>query len=102
MEINYSLISLSDYLLIDYLPSIIPQDAPFELNIMFCTQSRFTYYFILYWVRERYEHSRYILLKEGHPQQGPLTFFINELAELQRFVPHFLFECWVVVIRIAG
>ena len=27
--------------------SIIPQDAPFELNLMFCTQSRFTYYFVL-------------------------------------------------------
>ena len=55
---------------------IIPQNLLFELNLMFCTQSRFTYYFVLYWVRERYEHPYYILLKEGHPQ-GPLTFFIK-------------------------
>ena len=65
--------------------SIIPQDAPFELNLMFCTQSRFTYYFVLYWVRERYEHSRYILLKEGHPIWATLI-FIKEKSELQRFV----------------
>ena len=47
---------------------IIPQNLLFELNLMFCTQSRFTYYFVLYWVRERYEHSRYILPKEGYPK----------------------------------
>ena len=65
--------------------SIISQDAPFELKVMFCTQSRFTYYFVLYWVRERYEHSHYILPKEGHPPLGT-HFFINVFAELQRFV----------------
>ena len=71
--------------MIAYLPSIIPYYSPFKLNLMFCTQSRFTYYFVLYWVRECYEHPHYILPKEGCPSR-PHTFFINELAELQRFV----------------
>ena len=64
---------------------IIPQNLLFELKVMFCTQSRFTYYFVLYWVRERYEHPHYILLKEGHPC-GPLTFFIKVSTWIQRFV----------------
>ena len=78
-------VSLGLWLCLSKTTSIIPQDAPFELKVMFCTQSRFTYHFILYWVRERYERPYYILPKEGCPS-GPHTFFINELAELQRFV----------------
>ena len=47
--------------------SIIPQNAPFELNLMFCLQSRFIDYFISCWLRVCYAYSRYILLKEGYP-----------------------------------
>ena len=54
---------------------IIPQNLPFELKVMLCTQSRFTYYFILYWVRERYEHPHYILPKEGHPFRATHFFY---------------------------
>ena len=60
-------IGLGVWLCLPKTTSIVPQDSPFELNLMFCTQSRFTYYFVLYWVRERYEPPYYILPKEGHP-----------------------------------
>ena len=78
-------VGLEVWLCLSKTPSIIPQNSPFELNLMFCTQSRFTYYSVLYWVRVRYEHSRYILLKEGHPCR-PLTFFIKVSTWIQRFV----------------
>ena len=67
-------VGLGVWLCLPKTTSIIPQDAPFELKVMFCTKSRFTYYFVLYWVRERYEHSHYILPKEGHPKWATLIF----------------------------
>ena len=67
-------VGLGVWLCLSKTPSIIPYYSPLELKVMFCTQSRFTFYSVLYWVRVRYEHSRYILLKEGHPIR-PLTFF---------------------------
>ena len=68
-------VGLEVWLCLSKTPSIIPQNSPFELNLMFCTQSRFTYYFVLYWVRERYEHPHYILPKEGHPVWATRFFY---------------------------
>ena len=79
-------IGLGVWLCLPKTTSIIPQNSPFELNIMFCTQSRFTYYFILYWVRERYEPPYYILPKEGHPLSRTTHFFIKVSTWIQRFV----------------
>ena len=78
-------VGFMEWLCLSKTTSILPQNSPFELNIMFCTQSRFTYYFILYWVIERYEHPHYILPKEGHPK-WPLAFFIKVSTWIQRFV----------------
>ena len=68
-------VGLEVWLCLSKTPSIIPQNLLFELNLMFCTQSRFTFYSVLYWVRVRYEHSRYILLKEGHPTRATHFFY---------------------------
>ena len=46
LYLNLVYLTPSSYLFIGDLPSIIPYYSPFELNLMFCTQSRFTYYFV--------------------------------------------------------